>query len=74
MKEGFTFPNGEHLPQEYYEYINKYIRSKIVQDIEEIMCDTPNHGDSYHDMKHEVSNWAFNESIRIVKGDLDDSN
>jgi hypothetical protein len=74
MKEGFTFPDGENLPQEYYEYVNKYIRSKIVQDIEEIMCDTPNHGNSYQDMKHEVSSWAFNESIKIVKGDLDDSN
>ncbi len=41
MSEGFTFPDGEHLPQEYYTYINQHIRKKLHQQIEEIDIDGP---------------------------------
>lgn len=34
MKEGFTFPDGEHLTEDYYAYIEKHIRNKIAQEIE----------------------------------------
>lgn len=38
MSEGFTFPDGEHLPQEYYDYIEKYIREKIAYEVEKLYC------------------------------------
>ncbi len=41
MSEGFTFPDGEHLPQEYYAYIDQHIRKKLYQQIEEIDIDGP---------------------------------
>ena len=41
MSEGFTFPDGEHLPEEYYTYIDQYIRKKLHQQIEEIDIDGP---------------------------------
>lgn len=40
MNEGFTFPDGEHLPEEYYSYIYEHIRKTLCQKIEEI--DDPN--------------------------------
>ena len=49
-------------------------RQEIAKEIERVMCDTPNHGDSYQDMKHEVADWAFKEAIRIAKGEPSDSN
>ena len=41
MNEGFTFPDGEHLPEEYYTYVDDYIRKNICQEIEEIDINTP---------------------------------
>ena len=41
MSEGFTFPDGEHLPEEYYAYIDQHIRKKLRQQIEEININTP---------------------------------
>ena len=41
MNEGFTFPDGEHLPEEYYTYIDEHIRKKLCQEIEEININTP---------------------------------
>ena len=37
MSEGFTFPDGEHLPQEYYTYIEKYLRENIAYEID-LLC------------------------------------
>lgn len=50
-------------------YAQHYWREKIAKEIEAVMCDTPNHGDSYQDMKHEVADWAFKEAIRIARGE-----
>jgi hypothetical protein len=36
MNEGFTFPDGEHLSEEYYTYIDQHIRKKLCQEIEAI--------------------------------------
>ena len=44
-------------------------RREIAKEIEQVMCDTPNHGDAYQDMKHEVADWAFKEAIRIARGE-----
>lgn len=40
MSEGFTFPDGEHLPEEYYTYIDDYIRKNLYQEIEKIEANT----------------------------------
>lgn len=33
MNEGFTFPDGEHLPEEYYLYIKKYVTEEVIRHI-----------------------------------------
>lgn len=43
MNEGFTFPDGEHLPEEYYDYISKYIKSTIYEKVQALSLDA---GDS----------------------------
>ena len=40
MKEGFTFPDGEHLPEEYYDYVEKYVREKVAQEIAKVWKST----------------------------------
>jgi len=34
MSEEFTWPDGENIDQVYYEYLEKYIRAKIAEEIE----------------------------------------
>lgn len=57
MKEGFTFPDGEHLPEEYYAYLEKYIRDKIAYDIDTAIIEVA--GNSAETMR---------QSARIVRG------
>jgi len=33
MSEGFTWPDGESIDQARYEYLEKYIRAKIAEEI-----------------------------------------
>ena len=36
MNEGFTFPDGERLPEEYYDYVERYVREKVAQEIAKV--------------------------------------
>ena len=57
MKEGFTFPDGEHLPEEYYDYIEKYIREKVASELDNAVIEV-------------VANSAetMQQAARIVRG------
>lgn len=57
MNEGFTFPDGEHLPEEYYDYIEKYIRSKIAAELDNAVIEVV--GNSAETMQ---------QAARIVRG------
>jgi hypothetical protein len=70
MTEGFTFPDGEHLPEEYYTYIEKYIRTKVAEEIEALRVDSCRCELEFI----EKSCSLLHEAVLIAMGEQDDSN
>lgn len=53
MNEGFTFPDGAHLPEEYYAYLEKYIRDKVAEEIDHAIIEVA--GNSAETMRQAAS-------------------
>lgn len=46
------------------------LREEIALQIEDDQCDTPNHGDSYLDMKHAVAQATYERAAAIARGQM----